>query len=130
VESQVALDPTGIDARSRLACPHLDLIGQETDGRPPRAVPDPANRCLALADPIRLSPDQQRLVCATDRHLACRRYILASTGAAPTAFAAVRPLLLRPAVVISLALVVVAFAVVVAYLLGGGTLDVSTIGAG
>jgi hypothetical protein len=108
-----------------VVCPHLDLTGPDDADRPPRVVPDPANRCLALDDAIRLSADQQRLVCGTDRHLTCRRFELAATGAAPTAFVAIRPLLLRPAVLLALVVLVLAFAVAVAYLMNGGNLEVA-----
>jgi hypothetical protein len=106
-------------------CPHLDRRDPDAGDGPARVVPDPANRCLALPDAIRLSADQQRLVCATDRHLSCRRFELAATGAAPTAFVAIRPLLLRPAVLLALLLLVAAFVVAVAYLTQGGTFEVA-----
>jgi hypothetical protein len=123
----MTVDPTIMNASAGVVCPHLDLVGPDAAGELPRAVPDPANRCLALTDPLHLSPDQQRLVCATNRHRTCRRYTLAATGAAPTAFGAVRPLYLRPAVVASLVLVAVAFVVAVAYLVNGGSLLVALV---
>ncbi len=112
-------------APNAVICPHLGRREADEDGGSLRAIPDGANRCLALADPIHLSPDQQRLVCATERHRTCRRFVLAESGAAPTAFVAVRPLLLRPAVVGALVLLGVAIAVAVGYLVGGGSLLVA-----
>jgi hypothetical protein len=106
-------------------CPHLDRTGPDPGDAPPRVVPDTANRCLALDDAIRLSADQQRLVCATDRHLTCRRFELAASGAAPTAFVAIRPLLLRPAVLLAILSLVVAFVIAVAYLMQGGSFEVA-----
>ena len=106
-------------------CEHLRVLDAEAGDVPARSAPDPANRCLALADPIRLSPDQQRLVCSTERHLGCRRFALAATGAVPTIAAPVRSLLVRPAIIGSLVLVVVAVALTVGYLLNGGSLVIS-----
>ena len=115
-------------ARQGLAiCPHLGRQDVNVDGEVQRPIPDGANRCLALSDPIRLSPDQQRLVCATERHRACRLYVLAESGAAPATFEPIRPLLLRPAIIGALVVLGLAVALAIGYLLSGGSLVVSGI---
>jgi hypothetical protein len=105
-------------------CQHLGVLADGGTMVSARSAPDTANRCLALGDPIGLSFDQQRLVCSTERHRACRRYVIASTGAAPTVATPVRSLLLRPAVIGALLLLVMAVALTVGYLLDGGSLIV------
>ena len=115
-------DPVAAARPGTAVCPHLGRREPTADGEPELSIPDGANRCLALADPIRLSPDQQRLVCATARHRTCRRHLLAESGAAPTAFEPIRPLLIRPAIIAALAVLGLAAAVAIGYLVSGGSL--------
>jgi LysM repeat protein len=42
---------------------------------PPRAAVDPANRCIAIGEPIPQSSRQQELVCLTTAHVNCPRYL-------------------------------------------------------
>jgi hypothetical protein len=117
-----------VPAPANPKCQYLAVVNDLGATVPARFAPDAANRCLALSDPIVLSFDQQRLVCSTERHRACRRYVIASTGAAPTIAAPVRSLLLRPAVIAALVLLIAAVVVTVGYLLDGGSLVVSGLG--
>jgi len=119
---RVTIDPIAAARSSTAVCPHLGRPAPAADNETELSIPDWTNRCLALTDPIRLSPDQQRLVCATVRHRTCRRHLLAESGAAPTAFEPIRPLLLRPAIVASLAVLALAAAVAIGYLASGGSL--------
>lgn len=104
-------------------CPHLGSVVDGARG-PASSSVGPSGRCFAFRDPVVLSLDQQRLVCFTDRHLACRRFALSSTGSAPTSGMPDRPLLARPAVLAALIVLVLALVVAVGYLLGGGDLAI------
>jgi hypothetical protein len=105
-------------------CPHLGAPG-ESDPRGSTATSD-ATYCHAFGDGVALSVDQRRLVCLTERHTACRRYVLSSTGSGPASGIPERRLLGRPAVLAALVCLAVAVILAVGYLFGGGDL---TIGA-
>ena len=65
---------------------------------------DPANRCIALGDPIPQSPRQQDLVCLTSAHETCPRYLRGVLLAGSPAPAPARRKVSRPVVAASLVL--------------------------
>ena len=56
-------------------CPFLALEGPDGSLLDAVSEVDPASRCTALGDPIALSSLQQELVCLTDAHVNCSRYL-------------------------------------------------------
>ena len=121
-------DPPSVSAvAAPFACPHLGTAVEGAGRRPATALPGALNRCFAFGDGVDLSTDQQRLVCLTERHPACRRFVLSSSGSAPASGIPERPLLTRPAVLAALVVLGIAFMVAVGFLLGGaGELAVGT----
>jgi hypothetical protein len=69
----------GRSPNSRI-CPFLRVIDEDDRLWPPLEVPDPANRCAALHDPVPQSLRQQELVCLTSGHVNCPRYLRGSLG--------------------------------------------------
>ena len=61
-------------------CPFLRVIDEDDRLWPPLEVPDPANRCVALNEPVPQSLRQQELVCLSSGHVNCPRYLRGSLG--------------------------------------------------
>ena len=61
-------------------CPFLRVVAE--DGTPGPAIenPDPANRCVAMHEPVPQSLRQQELVCLSSAHVDCPRYLRGSVG--------------------------------------------------
>ena len=60
-------------------CPFLRSVGPDDRLTDPIDVPDPANRCAAMADAVPQSLRQQELVCLTTAHSSCPRYLRGAT---------------------------------------------------
>ena len=56
-------------------CPFLRTIDVDGGATPPIERPDPANRCVAMGEPMPQSSRQQELVCLTAGHNNCPRYL-------------------------------------------------------
>lgn len=105
-------------------CPFLRAVDGE-DVKPPVEVPDPANRCAALRETVPQSLRQQELVCLASGHVNCPRYL---RGAAVTEKpkAAVRPRpSVTPSILLSIVVLVGAFAASVAFVLSRGSLELA-----
>lgn len=109
-------------------CPFLRSVATDA-GRErliaPVESPDPANRCAALAEAVPQSLRQQELVCLTSGHVNCPRYLRGAI-AAPEPVAA-RPrarTTWSPAILASVAIVVMAFAASIAFVTARGGLAI------
>ncbi len=56
-------------------CPFLRAIDEDDRLGSPVEAPHPANRCVAMRDPVPQSLRQQELVCLTSGHVNCPRYL-------------------------------------------------------
>ena len=69
-------------------CPFLRTIDVDGGATPPIERSDPANRCVAVGEPMPQSSRQQELVCLTAGHSNCPRYLrgalVAADALAPT----------------------------------------------
>ncbi len=59
--------PLGDHATTERVCPFLRVIAEDGTPGPPIEDPDPANRCVALHEPVPQSLRQQELVCLVER---------------------------------------------------------------
>ena len=107
-----------------LPVPSLDR-GRRRLGLPVEA-PDPVNRCAALHDPVPQSLRQQELVCLTSGHVNCPRYLRGS-HVADRAARTRSPgrASSRPAIAGSVAILVVAFLLSVAFVVANGGLTLT-----
>ena len=73
---------SAVDERSAKdwVCPFLRAIDEDDRLGAPVEAPHPANRCVALRDPVPQSLRQQELVCLTSGHVNCPRYLRGSHG--------------------------------------------------
>ncbi len=116
---------THLDDRSMdpSICPFLRAVG---DGElvAPIESPDPVNRCAALPEAVPQSLRQQELVCLTSGHVSCPRYLRGAAVVAdvpPPVVTTSRTL--SPAILGSLAVLVLAFSASVAFVLSRGGMD-------
>ena len=120
-----------LDDRSPNAwvCPFLRALDADDLTGAPIEAPDPVNRCAALREPVPQSLRQQELVCLTSGHVNCPRYLRGAVGVTDVA---ARPVRIRPsispAILGSTALLVVAFAVSVGFVLSRGGLELAAAG--
>jgi LysM domain len=92
----------------------------------PLEVPDAINRCAALRDPVPQSLRQQELVCLTSGHVNCPRYLRGAVVVAEAASPRVRPgPTISPAILGSVAILVVAFLVSVGFTMSRGGLEMA-----
>jgi hypothetical protein len=102
------------------------LASEEADGTlgPPLGVVDPRHRCMALAEPVAQSPQQQHLVCLTSGHVDCPRYLRGVLFAgSPPAMA--RKDTISPAVIGAALLLLGAIAASFGFLAVRGTFELS-----
>lgn len=118
------------DGRSPNAwvCPFLRAADPDGELGLPIEAPDTTNRCAALAEAVPQSLRQQELVCLTSGHVNCPRYLrgAATVTEAPTAPVRSGPVL-SPAIVGSLGVLVVAFAISLAFVMSRGSLDLAAV---
>ncbi len=110
-------------------CPFLRAVGADGAIGFPVELPDVANRCAALHEPVPQSLRQQELVCLTSGHINCPRYLRGALVAsdAPSR-RRIRPIL-TPAITAALGILVLSFGVSVAFVVanGGLTLPVAAV---
>lgn len=114
-----------------MICPFL-RASVTTDGAatlgPPVVVPDPSNRCAALAEAVPQSLRQQELVCLTGAYRNCPRYLRGSLMIGEPVVAAPQPgrttRTLSPAILGSVAVLVAAFAASIAFVGARGGLTI------
>jgi hypothetical protein len=98
-------DRDGPDARS--ICRFLAVETADGTFEPATGV-DPANRCVAIGEPVPQSGRQQDLVCAASAHVNCPRYLrgilVAGTPAPPPPRQPVAPAVIGAALVLAAAL--------------------------
>jgi LysM repeat protein len=109
-------------------CPFLRAVEAGSDGRQrigaPIEAPAVANRCAALAEAVPQSLRQQELVCLTSGHINCPRYLRgAVVQSEPVTVATRSGRTLSPAILGSVAVLVVAFAASVAFVTARGGLE-------
>jgi hypothetical protein len=80
------LDDRSLDPK---VCPFLRASSEGALGAPIE-VPDPANRCAALAEAVPQSLRQQELVCLSSGHVNCPRYLRGAAVVTETPSAVVR----------------------------------------
>jgi LysM repeat protein len=110
-------------------CPFLRSVDERNALDVPSELPSAGNRCAALEDVVPQSLRQQELVCLTNAHLSCPRYLRGSVGVADTEPARVRPTTrVTPATVAALAILAAAFSasVVFTFARGGLTMPSTT----
>jgi LysM repeat protein len=124
----------GLEGRSSTpgVCPFLRAI--DTDGAIglPVEMPDVANRCAALLEPVPQSLRQQELVCLAASHINCPRYLRGALVAAEAPASRIRlGAAVTPAIAAALVVLALSFAVSVAFVVanGGLTLPVVAIAA-
>lgn len=107
-------------------CPFLRGLDDTGSTRPPIERADAANRCAALVEPVPQSVRQQELVCLSAGHVNCPRYLRGAAAATEVPSPAVRAgRTLTPAVLGSIAVVIVAFAASLAFVAARGGLDLT-----
>ena len=110
-------------------CPYLRAIDEVDRLGAPVEAPHPANRCVALRDPVPQSLRQQELVCLTSGHVNCPRYLRGSHGAVEPVSRVAATRSVTPATSGAIALLIVAFVASVAFFVSndGMTLDVAAL---
>jgi hypothetical protein len=105
-------------------CPFLRVVDDGDALGPPIEVPDPANRCAALREPVPQSLRQQELVCLSSGHVNCPRYLRGSLDVPPTRPVrtprAAPSINISPATAGALAIFTVAFLLSVGFVLANG----------
>jgi len=105
-------------------CPFLRSVGKDGAITAPIESPDPANRCAALrGEAVPQSLRQQELVCLTSGHTDCPRYLRGAVVISEPVKPQRTPSGLTPAILASLAVLVVAFTASVAFVLARGGLE-------
>jgi hypothetical protein len=105
-------------------CIFLRVVDADEWLGPPIDAPDPANRCVALREPVPQSLRQQELVCLSSGHVNCPRYLRGALDVEPAR--PVRTPRSVPTVTVSratagaLAVFAVAFVLSVAFVLANG----------
>ena len=120
-------------------CGYLRAVDEQDHPLLPILSPDPANRCAAMGDAVPQSLRQQELVCLTSGHVNCPRFQRASAPVPVTAaiaeaatsatrtvrINAQRPIAVTPATAAALAILLVAFAISLGFMLANGGLALS-----
>jgi LysM repeat protein len=103
----------------RAAAPDGEALGQ------PIEAPDPANRCVALHEPVPQSLRQQELVCLSSAHVNCPLYVRGSVGVAAPVEQVAATRTVTPATAAALALFGLAFVVSVGFVVATGGLTLT-----
>jgi LysM repeat protein len=111
-------------------CPFLRAVDVGPDGRSrvvrPVESPDPANRCAALAQAVPQSLRQQELVCLTSGHINCPRYLRGAVVLSePVAVSTRAGRAWSPAILASIAVLIMAFAASIAFVTVRGGLELA-----
>ena len=110
-------------------CPFLRAIDEDDRLGSPVEAPHPANRCVALRDPVPQSLRQQELVCLTSGHVNCPRYLRGSHGTTEPLARASATRTVTPATSGAIALFLVAFVASIVFVVAndGMTLEVAAV---
>ncbi len=110
-------------------CPFLRAIDEDDRLGAPVEAPHPANRCVALRDPVPQSLRQQELVCLTSGHVNCPRYLRGSHGTTEPLTRASATRTVTPATSGAIALLLVAFVASIVFVVAndGMTLQVAAV---
>jgi hypothetical protein len=109
-------------------CPFLRTHGADGALAAPIETPDAANRCAALAEAAPQSLRQQELVCLTASHVDCPRYLRGATAVTEVPVAPVTAgRTMTPAILGSIALLVLAFSASVVFVLARGDLELAAV---
>ena len=128
-----------IDERSPNAwvCPFLRAVTADEQVLAPVEGPDVVNRCAALRDPVPQSLRQQELVCLTSGHVNCPRYLRGAVGVTEVEATVregrtVRPAValpgrpsISPAILGSIGVLAIAFALSVSFVVARGELELT-----
>ncbi len=118
--------PLGDHSTADPICPFLRAVADGEALGPPLDTPDPANRCVALHEPVPQSLRQQELVCLSTAHVNCPRYLRGSVGLVapvePVEPVAAPARTVTPAIAAALALFGLAFVVSVGFVVATGGL--------
>ena len=101
-------------------CPFLRSIGPAGRLGPPIETPDPANRCLAVTEAKPQSIRQQQLVCLTEGHVNCPRYLRGALVSSHVASRRLPRLTASPPVIASVLVLILSAAASVGFLLANG----------
>lgn len=108
-------------------CPFLRAAHGDELG-PPSEVPDAANRCAALHDPVPQSLRQQSLVCLASGHVNCPRYLRGAAAVAAPVTATVRPRpSVSPAIAASAIAVIGAFVLSIGFVASRGGMEITAV---
>ena len=114
-------DPSTI----RTSCRFL-LREAEDGAMDPGLIVDPANRCVAMVEPVPQSSRQQELVCLTAAHVNCPRYLRGALVVTEAPEPVVRARTsVTPAVLASLIVLVMAFSASVAFVMARGGMELT-----
>jgi LysM repeat protein len=110
-------------------CPFLRAIDEDDRLGAPVEAPHPANRCVALREPVPQSLRQQELVCLTSGHVNCPRYLRGAQGTTEPLARVAATRTITPATSGAIALFMVAFVASIVFVVAndGMTLDVAAI---
>ena len=111
-------------------CPFLRASDQDELLVLPIESPDPANRCVALHDPVPQSLRQQELVCLKSGHVNCPRYLRGSIGVGGPLGRVTATRAVTPATAGAVAVFVLAFLISVGFVVGNGGLVLTAAPAG
>ena len=112
-------------------CPFLRAIGPGDVIGLPLEIPDVANRCAALREPVPQSLRQQELVCLSTGHINCPRYLRGALVASEVPARRVRVRsAITPAIAAALVVLLLSAAVSLGFVVanGGLTLPVAAVG--
>jgi LysM repeat protein len=114
--------PLGDHSTTERVCPFLRAVADGDALGPPVEAPDPANRCVALHEPVPQSLRQQDLVCLSSAHVNCPRYLRGSVGLVAPVERVSATRAVTPATAAALALFGLAFVVSVGFVVATGGL--------
>src|SRR5688572_16311435 len=103
-------------------CPFLRVVAEGGTPGPPIETPDPANRCVAMHEPVPQSLRQQELVCLSSAHVNCPRYLRGSVGIVAPVERVAATRTVTAATAAALALFGLAFVVSIGFVVATGSL--------
>jgi len=104
-------------------CPFFRSVASDGSLAAPIGQPDDANRCAAFGEPLPQSARQQELVCRTDAHTGCPRYLRGSAVEADDIVPERRPRTMTTAILSSILLLVATMAAAISFVIARGGLD-------
>jgi hypothetical protein len=110
-------------------CPFLRAIDEDDRLGAPVEAPHPANRCVALREPVPQSLRQQELVCLSSGHVNCPRYLRGAQGTTEPLARVAATRTMTPATSGAIALLMVTFVASIVFVVAndGMTLDVAAV---